>query len=264
MESNAVKNITEHFQIRLRRIEERIAKAEGDGLRARWEFGYELLMQRVGEKLPPGLLNQVCADVGVSRAEVKFRVRFADKFPDEKSLANALANWPTWFQMTQEGLMENRKKPLRARATIIKREQARRRIYELIDEHKGKAFTALEWRNRIHSDDSKCLSVIPWVNVVWSDNNKVQINVDEDLRAICDGRIARPELHGFSIGAFLRHMRTEIARRRKENHEKDRVWRPEAINSLEQKRILDWIETEIDRVPDLPSPKIRDEHAPKI
>jgi hypothetical protein len=44
---------------RLKHLEERIGTSESDGLRARWEFGRDLLSRREGKQLPKGLLSAV-------------------------------------------------------------------------------------------------------------------------------------------------------------------------------------------------------------
>lgn len=95
----------------LKKMEARVTSAEGDGLRARWEFGKELLLQRKGKQLPAGLLDNVAAAVGVSRRELQARVKFAEKFPAEPALRDAITQWPTWVQMTHEGIPTHREAP---------------------------------------------------------------------------------------------------------------------------------------------------------
>ena len=94
----------------LHKMETRIATSEGDGLRARWEFGRELLLQRKGKQLPAGLLDAVAKEVGASRAELKRRVQFAEKFPSDTEVAHACATFPSWHQMVREGLPTKREK----------------------------------------------------------------------------------------------------------------------------------------------------------
>ena len=90
---------------RLRKFEDRISHSEHEGLRARWEFGKELLDWRVGKKLPVGVLDRVCTEIGVSRSELQYRIQFAEKYSDETLLSNGVRQWPTWHQMVQEGLV---------------------------------------------------------------------------------------------------------------------------------------------------------------
>lgn len=91
---------------RLVKLEERIAGAEGDGLRARWEFGRDLLAERVGKKLPPGRLGDVSAETGASRREIQTRMQFAEHFADETALRDAIAQWRSWFRIVHEALPE--------------------------------------------------------------------------------------------------------------------------------------------------------------
>ena len=79
------------------------------------------------------------------------------------------------------------------------------------------------------------------------------VQIDEPLRAICDGRVPRPPLSYQSIGQFLRDLRADITRRRKENHDEflKRRWNSELILKREQSSLLDWIEQQLDRVPTL-------------
>lgn len=89
---------------RLANLEQRISGAEGDGLRARWEFGHELLVARVGKKLPPGYLTKVCDQTSVNRVEVKRRMQFAERFPDPEALAHAVSQWGSWHAIVHEAL----------------------------------------------------------------------------------------------------------------------------------------------------------------
>jgi hypothetical protein len=90
---------------RLVRIEERIGNAEGSGLRARWEFGRELLGQRDGKgRLPNGRLKAVAELTGASRTELTYRMQFAERYPDETQLLNAIEQFGSWFAVTQRGL----------------------------------------------------------------------------------------------------------------------------------------------------------------
>jgi hypothetical protein len=91
---------------RLRDLEARIAGSESTGIQARWEFGRALLARRVGKQLPAGLLAQVCADVGVSRSELAKRMRFAERYPTEEQVRNAVAQFGSWHRIVAEALPE--------------------------------------------------------------------------------------------------------------------------------------------------------------
>jgi len=53
-----------------------------------------------------------------------------------------------------------------------------------------------------------------------------------------------------SIHELLRQLRTDITRRRKENHDErmKRNWNPDDILRREQSNLLDWIEAELDQI----------------
>lgn len=90
---------------RLVRIEERIGDAEGSGLWARWEFGRELVSRRDGKsQLPKGLLKAVAEMTGASRPELSARMKFAEMFPTEDELSNAVRTFGSWHQIVNVAL----------------------------------------------------------------------------------------------------------------------------------------------------------------
>lgn len=89
---------------RLVRLDRDVDTAEGEGLRARWEFGRDLLGHRVGKKLPVGLLDKVADRTGKSRVELKRRVQFAEQFADEDALAHAVSQWRSWHAIVNDAL----------------------------------------------------------------------------------------------------------------------------------------------------------------
>jgi N6-adenosine-specific RNA methylase IME4 len=89
---------------RFEELEHVVRDAEHDGLRARWEFGRELLAYRVGAKLPAGLLDEVSSCTGAGRRELQYRIMFAERFPSEKALRNAVAQYGSWHALVSEGL----------------------------------------------------------------------------------------------------------------------------------------------------------------
>ncbi len=95
------------------------------------------------------------------------------------------------------------------------------------------------------------LHLIPWLSITGHDNNTVTLEIDQGLRAICEARAPRPEFNGFSVTEFYRHLRAEIRCRREANDKarKGKNWSHEGINKLELVKLLDWIESELDRVP---------------
>jgi len=89
---------------RYRVLDRKVDAAEGDGILARWEFGRELLAERVGKQLPNGRLDEVAAAIGKSRQEVGYRVRFAERIPSRGEVANAIGNLGSWYRIVNEFL----------------------------------------------------------------------------------------------------------------------------------------------------------------
>jgi hypothetical protein len=78
--------------------------------------------------------------------------------------------------------------------------------------------------------------LIPWVTVDRTAEGTI-LHADQPLRDICEGHRPRPTLDGGqSIAEFLRHLRAEIRRRRKENNDEfhKRKWNSELILKREQ------------------------------
>jgi hypothetical protein len=96
------------------------------------------------------------------------------------------------------------------------------------------------------------IRLLPWLRIDRTPEG-LMFHIDEPLRAICEGRLPRPTLSYQSTDQFLRNLRAEITRRRKENHDEflKRRWNSELILKREQTSLLDWIEQELDRVPSL-------------
>jgi len=77
--------------------------------------------------------------------------------------------------------------------------------------------------------------------------------IDHELRDICERRIPRPALGGVSIEHVLANLASEIDRQRKANREKQKTlkWDPEKVRIVEQTRLLDWIEAELQKLVNL-------------
>lgn len=84
--------------------DQRADAANGEGVRARWEFGRVLLAERVGKQLPKGRLDEVAAMTGKSRAELKHRVLFAERFPTEGEVDNAVIHFKTWHAIVNTAI----------------------------------------------------------------------------------------------------------------------------------------------------------------
>lgn len=86
-------------------LEERITAAEGNGLRARWEFGHELLAKRDGKgRLPNGYLARICDETGAHIREVNRRMQFASAFPTEQELGHAVSTFGSWHSIVADAL----------------------------------------------------------------------------------------------------------------------------------------------------------------
>lgn len=85
-------------------LDEAVDAAEGEGLRARWEFGCALLSRRRGKQLPNGLLDDLIKQTGKSRTELQYRVQFAERFPTEAEVSNALDTYKSWRDIVADAL----------------------------------------------------------------------------------------------------------------------------------------------------------------
>lgn len=131
---------------KLASLEKRIARSEHDGLIARWEFGRELLNKRQEYRgrdvIPSDLMDEAMAQLNLGRREIRYRVQFAEAFPTQDLMSNAVAEYPTWHQVTQDGLP---KKP-RSEKPAPKRPAAIRETVAYFRKAKADAQTAADWR----------------------------------------------------------------------------------------------------------------------
>jgi hypothetical protein len=97
----------------------------------------------------------------------------------------------------------------------------------------------------------RALHLIPWLRITGHDNNTVTLEIDQELRAICEARAPRPELNGWSYRAWSKNLRKTITQKRKENRDERmrKSWQPENIVLRKQTELLNWIEEELDRLP---------------
>lgn len=93
---------------KLAAYERRVVAAEHDGLEARWEFGRELLAKRVEYKgrrvIPRDLMAEAMSQLGLGRSEINHRVQFAEAYPSQDQMSDAVRDYPTWRAMTHAGL----------------------------------------------------------------------------------------------------------------------------------------------------------------
>jgi hypothetical protein len=91
--------MTDSFIARLQTLEAAVVAGEGDvalarqaAIVARWEFGREVIAQRIGKKLPPGRQAQILCEIAISQSELSNRTLVADHYTTEHALTNALVN----------------------------------------------------------------------------------------------------------------------------------------------------------------------------
>lgn len=83
-------------------IDKRIDENEADALRARWEFGREMLAVRDGAgRLPNGYLAELKARTGKSHTELARRAQFAARFSTEDELSTAVESFQSWTQVVK-------------------------------------------------------------------------------------------------------------------------------------------------------------------
>src|SRR4030095_6934278 len=108
---------------RLASIEFQIQDTDKEGMLKRWEFGRELLKRRVTYKgregVPAELMTLTITECGISKRELNKRIQCAMRFPTKKEMCNAITHYPSWYRMTQEGLIEKKRTAkTRAKKTV--------------------------------------------------------------------------------------------------------------------------------------------------
>lgn len=82
---------------RLVLIDKQIDENESTALRARWEFGHQMLTARDGKKrLPDRYLAELIERTGKSQRELSYRQQFAEVFPTEEELCTAVQSFESW------------------------------------------------------------------------------------------------------------------------------------------------------------------------
>ena len=100
-------------------IEARVSSAEADGLRARWEFGRELLKARDGKgRLPNGYLAAVVERTGASQREISYRIQFAERYPTKRELRKALQDCGSWWGVIEALPRSTRPLPISERPAL--------------------------------------------------------------------------------------------------------------------------------------------------
>lgn len=104
IETQAVQTVAEYVE-----HEREIGQGEEQAMRGRWAFGCSLLLERAangGKQLPHGRLDEICDAVGRSRAEIGFRMKFAERYDTEEKVSNALGTYGTWHEIILAGLTD--------------------------------------------------------------------------------------------------------------------------------------------------------------
>jgi hypothetical protein len=107
-----------------------------------------------------------------------------------------------------------------------------------------------------------CAYHVPWLRIIKGKDDAgvwFQFMVDAELKAVCERARALPELDGWSaerLLMFLRDMRAEIARKRKDAHaeRRRRNWNLNAVITKELEVLLRWIEDQLETLPNPPTP----------
>lgn len=107
----------QQFEDIIRQADNEANAQEQTGLRARWESGRRLFKVRQrcgGLRLPNRMLQQFVAALTVPARELNHRMKFAEKYPTEDELSNAVTKFRTWRAITQKALTDTprEKKPV--------------------------------------------------------------------------------------------------------------------------------------------------------
>lgn len=83
-------------------LDKQIDENESCALRARWEFGREMLAARDGAgRLPNGYLAQLKERTGKSHTELARRAQFAKAFSTEEQLSTAVESFSSWNEVVR-------------------------------------------------------------------------------------------------------------------------------------------------------------------
>lgn len=81
-------------------LDKQIDENESCALRARWEFGREMLAARDGAgRLPNGYITELTQVTGKSRSELGRRVQFASMYETEEELSHAVGQFSSWREV---------------------------------------------------------------------------------------------------------------------------------------------------------------------
>jgi hypothetical protein len=99
----------------LESLEYQIQDSDKEGMLKRWEFGFELLKRRVKYKgrdvVPAELMKLIIEKCKISKRELNYRIQCATRYETKKLMCNAVAHYPSWHQMVNEGLIGKKRPP---------------------------------------------------------------------------------------------------------------------------------------------------------
>ena len=118
---------------RLRRLEDKVRLGDRAGIEARWDFGRRLLVRRGDSKqLDKGLIAAIVAEFGISAAEVRHRIRFAEKYLTKEQVSDISETYRTWYAIQHKALYEKRQEAAPVKADNIIRTFEIRRVRKAI------------------------------------------------------------------------------------------------------------------------------------
>lgn len=98
---------------RLVHIDAQIAERDKSALRDRWEFGRLIIAARESNgRVPMGYMAALVERTGRSRQELSYRAQFAERFPSEDDLSNALDKFGSWFEVISSGALRGSADPV--------------------------------------------------------------------------------------------------------------------------------------------------------
>lgn len=116
--------------------------------------------------------------------------------------------------------------------------KARENMLKKIDDLEGKSFTDEEWRKKTTWQQRISFSLIPWVNVK-EDGKHVELEIDEELKDVCDERyhnlekndLANGDNVGHLIGDKIDHLLASLDQK---NRDVAIFWIESALNSYKE------------------------------
>ena len=78
-------------------LDKRVDAGEGESIRARWDFGREMLTDGTAVK-------DLVEITGKSQGELYNRRQFAKQYPDEQAFSNTLETYGSWHELCRSGL----------------------------------------------------------------------------------------------------------------------------------------------------------------